>query len=260
MAPQGRLRAVFLDIDGTLITDQGDGPFEDDIAGIEAARRQGHRFFICTGRGYANVYRVFKEAPYLDGMVAGGGAYVTLGGRVIHRRSMDPAVLCQVGERFFAEGRACSFQGEREYFTINKTPLRAWRTRPIPLRPEDDLARIFRESPITMLTADNAMGPSLRAFMDAHFRLNPQKPHFDCFIPGEDKARGMKIVLDALGLDRQDSAAVGDSANDLEMFRYAGTSIAVGNACEELKAAADWISAPCGQGGVVRALEHLGLI
>jgi hydroxymethylpyrimidine pyrophosphatase-like HAD family hydrolase len=70
----------------------------------------------------------------------------------------------------------------------------------------------------------------------------------------------MRILLDAAGIRREDSVAIGDSANDLDMIRYAGAGIAVGNACDELKAAADWVSAPCGEGGIVRALEYLRLI
>jgi hydroxymethylpyrimidine pyrophosphatase-like HAD family hydrolase len=244
--------AVFLDIDGTIITDNQEGPFPDDIRGIEKARLAGHRFFICTGRSLAHTPEPLREAPWIDGIVAGGGVHVILDGRTLYQKSVPVEALCEISALFLANGKQCTFQGDKVVFGINKKGK-------IPILNRDDFALKYSDAHIAMMTVDKTIDGEDRAVLERYFSIYPQIPHFDCLIKGEGKAKGMQVLLNAAGIRRENSVAIGDSANDLDMIRYAGTGIAVGNACDELKAAADWVSVPCGQGGIVRALEHLGL-
>ncbi|MDR1176296.1 MAG: Cof-type HAD-IIB family hydrolase [Treponema sp.] len=246
-------KAVFLDIDGTIITGDQEGPFPDDIRGIETARLAGHRFFICTGRGFGHTPEPLRDAPWIDGIVAGGGVHVILDGRTLYQKSAPVKALCEISALFLAKGKQCTFQGDKAVFGINKNGK-------IPILSGDDFAKKYSDAHIAMMTVDKTIDGETRAALERYFSIYPQIPHFDCLVKGEGKAKGMKILLDAAGIRREDSVAIGDSANDLDMIRYAGIGIAVGNACDELKAAADWISAPCGEGGIVRALEHLGLV
>jgi len=122
-----------------------------------------------------------------------------------------------------------------------------------------DFAGKYADAKVSMLTVDHSIGNEERAFLEKHFDIYPQIPHLDCFIKGEGKAKGMNLILDTLGLEKKYSIAIGDSSNDMDIIQCAGTGIAVGNACEELKEKASWISAPVGEGAVVKALEYLGL-
>jgi hydroxymethylpyrimidine pyrophosphatase-like HAD family hydrolase len=244
--------AVFLDIDGTIITSES-GPFRDDIGGIESARDAGHRFFICTGRGFGHIPAELREAPWVDGIVAGGGVHVVLDGKILYQKSAPVEALCEISALFLANGKRCTFQGEKATYCINRSDY-------VRITGKDDFAATYPDANISMMTVDKTIDEETRSFLETFFDIYPQIPHYDCFIKGETKSKGMQILLDTAGIRREDSVAIGDSANDLDMIRYAGIGIAVGNACGELKAAADWISAPCGEGGIVRALEHLGLI
>ncbi|MDR1505994.1 MAG: Cof-type HAD-IIB family hydrolase [Treponema sp.] len=246
-----RRKAIFLDIDGTIITKDG-GPFDDDINGIEKARRAGHAFFICTGRGFANIPPKVRDVPCFDGSVAGGGVYVRLGEKVLYRKSAPVDVLCGVSALFLENGKHCTFQGERATYCVNRSGY-------IEITEKDDFAGKYPDADISMMTVDKTIDGKTRLFLERFFDLYDQIPHYDCFLKGESKSGGMRTVLDALSLTREDCVAIGDSENDLDMVSFAGTGIAVGNACDRLKAAADWVSAPCGKGGIVRALEHLGL-
>ena len=58
----------------------------------------------------------------------------------------------------------------------------------------------------------------------------------------------------------KDTYAFGDSMNDYEILKAAGTGIAMGNAVEELKAAADYVTDDIGDAGVYKACVHFGLI
>ncbi len=74
------------------------------------------------------------------------------------------------------------------------------------------------------------------------------------------KARGIRAVLQALNLTAEDAAAVGDGLNDIEMMGLVKTSIAVGNACDELKAVSDVIFPPIWADGIYEGFKALGWI
>lgn len=74
------------------------------------------------------------------------------------------------------------------------------------------------------------------------------------------KARGIRAVLDKLGLQMSDAMAFGDGLNDLEMLEAVGFGVAMGNAVAELKARADYIAPPAAADGIFRALCDLGVI
>ena len=74
------------------------------------------------------------------------------------------------------------------------------------------------------------------------------------------KAEGLKRLCRYYGVDLKDTAAIGDSMNDYEILKTAGLGIAMGNSIEELKEAADYITADIRDHGVYKACRHFGWI
>lgn len=74
------------------------------------------------------------------------------------------------------------------------------------------------------------------------------------------KGRALVYVAEKLGIDAERFAVIGDSENDVDMFRVAGLGVAVANADERLKEVADLITPSPDGDGVVEALQLLGLI
>ena len=77
---------------------------------------------------------------------------------------------------------------------------------------------------------------------------------------GYSKADGLKRLCEHYGIDIRDTYAFGDSMNDLEIIKAAGTGIAVGNAVKELKEAADMVCDDIKNDGIYKACRDLGLI
>jgi HAD superfamily hydrolase (TIGR01484 family) len=246
-------KAVFLDIDGTIVTNEGEGPFADDIASIEDARKCGHKVLICTGRGFEHIQPEIRDAPYWDGFVAGGGAHVVIAGKTIYQKVAPLEALAEIASLFFEEGLRCTFQGENYTFGINRSDYTRLEN------PADFLTK-YRDANIAMMTLDLRIGEKIRAACEKYFDIYPQIPHFDAFLKGESKAKGMEQALCALGIPRADTVAIGDSANDLDMVRFAAVGIAVEDGFPELKAAASWVAPPCGKGPVAAAFKRIELI
>jgi Cof subfamily protein (haloacid dehalogenase superfamily) len=99
---------------------------------------------------------------------------------------------------------------------------------------------------------------------------------FDAFLPREDlyvtyfadnnieimpagvsKGNALRFVAGELGIDMKNVMALGDSDNDKEMILEAGLGIAMGNATEDLKAAADEITLSCDEDGAALAIEKV---
>ena len=73
---------------------------------------------------------------------------------------------------------------------------------------------------------------------------------------GVHKASGLEEVARRLGVDRADVLAIGDGRNDLEMLRWAGRGVAMGQAVETVRAAADDVTATVLEDGVAVELAR----
>lgn len=76
---------------------------------------------------------------------------------------------------------------------------------------------------------------------------------------GTSKATALQWLTDHLGIDREETLAVGDQLNDLEMLQWAGTGVAMGNAHPAAQAVADWVTASNVEDGCAIALERFVL-
>ena len=93
-------KAIFLDVDGTLVNDYGLVPDSARDA-VRAARANGHLVFLSTGRSMAEIWPEIVEIGF-DGYIAGAGAYVEISGEVLaHYHLTDDVVRHVVA--FFAE-------------------------------------------------------------------------------------------------------------------------------------------------------------
>lgn len=117
----------------------------------------------------------------------------------------------------------------------------------------DDVYKIdiFFHSMEDKLTAEERL-EGFNASMTSGTRLNLE------LVPEKStKGTGLLMLAQHLGIPVEATAACGDAGNDLSMIKAAGLGIAVGNATEELKAAADAIVADCDHDGAAEAIEMI---
>ncbi|HEY9644036.1 MAG TPA: Cof-type HAD-IIB family hydrolase [Coleofasciculaceae cyanobacterium] len=83
---------------------------------------------------------------------------------------------------------------------------------------------------------------------------------FEATHPSANKGNAVKYLAEAvLGLQAENVMAIGDNFNDLEMIQYAGVGVAMGNAPDAVKAAADWVAPDVELDGVAAAIEQFVL-
>lgn len=75
---------------------------------------------------------------------------------------------------------------------------------------------------------------------------------------GDDKGVALKFIAEHFGIDLTDTVAVGDNLNDLPMIEAASVGVAVGNAVDELKSKADYVTVSNNDGAVAKIIEKFG--
>ena len=94
-----------------------------------------------------------------------------------------------------------------------------------------------------------------------HCEATRWNPLFTDVIPtGSSKQVGMDKILEYFNIPLEATMAFGDGGNDISMLQHAGISIAMGNASEQVKQAAQYVTAPIDEDGIAKALKHFGII
>ena len=118
----------------------------------------------------------------------------------------------------------------------------------------------FQVEKLLLYFKDESSRQKVRAILETHpLKLSDSSGFMlEIVSEGADKGIGLQKLCDHLGMDIEETIAVGDSMNDIEILQTAGLSVAMGNACDGAKAAADIITDDCDHDGVAKViLEYL---
>lgn len=264
-------KLVALDIDGTLlrwVTGRGSSHEEVTPAVHDAVQRvldAGAHVVLSSGRSAANMTTVADHLA-LHGhgdklwIVAANGAVVLRYPpvEVVHEVTFDAraAVAAVLAERPNAivavEDRGVGYQVSRPFpegelgGTTTVAAVDDMVARPVSrviIRDPDATAEEFVElaGRLGLHGTDYIVGWT--AWMD----LAPL---------GVSKASGLEYVAGQLGVDRDDVLAIGDGRNDIEMLQWAGRGVAMGQAVDEVRAAADHVTASVDDDGAAVELAR----
>lgn len=74
---------------------------------------------------------------------------------------------------------------------------------------------------------------------------------------GNTKQNGINQIISHFGIRLEETMAFGDGGNDISMLRHAGIGVAMGNANDEVKASADYVTTSVDEDGIANALREL---
>lgn len=257
------IKAIFLDVDGTLISFKTHRVPASALDALREAHARGVQLFIATGRAAADLADL-EAIPY-DGVAALNGADCLMrDGRVVARHPIPRADF----EKSLALSAELDFPVGLELndgvFVNRVTPevvrLAEMVAHPVP--EQVDLRALFdrRDCCQMCFYFDPELETRVMAELPSLVASRWCPIFTDVNVRGVDKATGMAEFAAHFGFANGETMAFGDGGNDVAMLRAAGAGVAMGNACDEALAAADYVTASVDDDGIRRALEHFGVI
>ncbi|WP_106830570.1 Cof-type HAD-IIB family hydrolase [Parabacteroides pacaensis] len=257
------IKAVFLDIDGTLVSFQTHHVPASTIEALTALHRKGIKTFVATGRQFHAIDNL--GTLQFDGYITLNGSYCLEGtDKVIYKHAIEPGdIHSLIRYQNKTETFPCAFVYENT-ITINFTNqdtdhiLHLLNFPAIPVRPLHDYAG----EEVFQLIAFFKTGQEQRIMQAIpHCESTRWNPLFTDVVPqGSSKAVGIDKILAYYNIELKDTIAFGDGGNDIPMLCHAGIGVAMGNAEKEVKEAADYVTSSVDEDGILKALQHFRIL
>ena len=272
------IRIIALDLDGTLLNSQKELT-EGCLSALTQAAEKGIEIVPTTGRFFGGMPACIRELPFLHYAITINGAQV-----------YDIRRDCAVSRTEIPWQRAIEIMELMDGYPVLYDCFMdnwGWMSREFWERPED-----YTDNPhyIKMLRELRKPVPELKAHL-RQLRHDVQKTQFftkdkalrqhllkefalllpdiavTTSLPDNvelnhreaHKGAALRQLADYLAVPMSATMACGDGLNDITMLRDAGLGVAMANACDEAKAAADVLTLSCDEDGVARAIERFCL-
>ncbi|MFU2222620.1 Cof-type HAD-IIB family hydrolase [Streptococcus pluranimalium] len=277
------IKAVFFDIDGTLLNDNKRVE-KATVLAIKNLKEQGILVGVATGRGPGFV-QPFMDNLGLDFAVTYNGQYIFTRDKILYQNQLPKSLIYRViryagdKKREISLGTASGLVGSGliEMGTstfgqivsrlvpkkLTKTVENSFKKIIRRIKPQnmDYLKTIMREPVFQIvLVATEGEGQKLRDKFP-QITITRSSPYsIDLISHGQSKIKGIERVGDIFDFDLDEVMAFGDSENDMEMLTGVGIGVAMGNGQDELKSIADYTTDSNNRDGISKALAHHGLI
>ncbi len=266
-------KVIALDIDGTLFNDHKEITEQTKTALIRA-QQAGAILVLASGRPVAGLRGIARalEMEHHHGLLLGynGGMVTDAETGVIICDDTIPQSLARKLLRHLEAYPVTPIVDNGSYiYTDNPEGFQiAYEsaTNDLPIRRVDNICDSLDFSPAKVLIAAPELimreyqEALMEPFAETLSGILSTPFYLEVTPPGVNKADAMTKVCEKLDIPQQDVIAFGDAQNDISMVAAAGTGVAMGNACEELKTVADLITASNNEDGIAAALEQLGVI
>lgn len=256
------IQAIFFDIDGTLIPFGTHELPESTLRALHALREKGIRLFISTGRHRDKI--IFMQNLFcFDAFITLNGQYCFTDTEVIRRGVIDKNDVDIVMEHAQQSQYSYFFLEEEGMFSCHADQEIRRRSS------EFDLPSVVVRDRAYALQTDiyqiNAFigEEEERLLLSRTKQLKAARWHperLDIIPEQGGKADGIRAFMKHYGFEQSETMAFGDGGNDIEMLTFAGIGVAMGNAGDKVKAAADHVTTAVDADGIYNALTHYGIL
>jgi len=262
------VKLVAIDLDDTLL-DNSRTISPRARAAIAAAVAQGVTVTVATGRMFPSALPYARQLGLDVPLITYNGALVRCGlsGETLLHKPLDPA----------AAGAVLALFRERGWYVqVYLDDVLYVRERDASARRYEEIAGVtavpvgdglwsLAGAPTKMLAMADperipAIDAAVRAACGRRVYTAASKPYYlEITHPDATKGAALAFLAGRLGIGRGAVMAIGDSVNDLDMIEYAGLGVAMGNAGEQVREAADAVTAANDADGVAAAIEEFVL-
>ncbi|GAE31012.1 Cof-type HAD-IIB family hydrolase [Alkalihalobacillus hemicellulosilyticus] len=237
------IKLIAIDMDGTLLNKDHQISSENRKV-IKAAQDQGIHVVISTGRTRMTLDPLIENLSLNSYLITVNGSEIWNDSlELIERKTLDSDLveyMWRLKEKHRTYCWAASVGNVwRESFPAEDIHSHEWMKFGFDIEDDTIRERIYEDlSKLGMLEITNSSPTNLE--------INAI---------GVNKAKAVELVCHKLGFTLENVMAIGDSLNDIAMIQEAGIGVAMGNAQDLVKEAADWISTSHEEDGVAKAIK-----
>lgn len=268
MSEMHTIRAVAIDIDGTLLNSRHE--LSDQVeAALRAASAQGVHIILATGKSRNGALHIIEHlALKTHGIFVQGTQLYDPSGRITHELTLDDdllrRVLTYIDDRGF---HAIVYSGSRTFTAHVTEDVRSGTEpyhEPVP-KAVGPLVNLVGTMPLHKLVI---LGPDASSVTALRWQLSQQlgasarlmqagiATMLEVLPPGAGKEAMLRAALQDLNIPPEQAMAIGDAENDIGMIRLAGIGVAMGQAAQIVREAAQHVTASNDEHGVARAIER----
>ena len=265
------VKLLVVDLDGTLL-DNKKHIKDVDKRAIMKAMERGVKVSIFTGRNYYSAKKYLEELGLDVPVVFQNGALimdfksrkvlrmVALDGNLAREavvRSRNYGVFYIVYKDFLSDKDMLldsDYNGPYSYYLENNS----WRI----LKVEDVLEYVEGEVAEVALIGEEKLIKKVTSFVNSSdasvIKSTSLSGHsfYEIFGPDVSKAKALEFLLSTFGVDRSEVMFIGDGYNDLEIMEVVGIGVAMGNAPDDVKERASFVTLSNEEGGVAHAINR----
>ena len=262
-------KLIALDIDGTLINSSHQ--LTDGVKrAIKKAKEKGVKVVLCTGRPLKGVEQFLDELNLKeegDYAATFNGALVqdTFTENPISHLTLKYEDLIDLYNLSLEVGCRSHFYDTKTLYTFNKdisdyTVLESQLTGAhLNFATLDEISKDISMSKFMMIDHPEILDECIKKIPKKYYEkytIVRSTPSFLEFLnPKANKGSGISLLADELGITKDEIICVGDAGNDKHMIEYAGLGVAMGNATEEIKELADYITLSNNEDGVAHVIN-----
>ena len=260
-----KVKALFFDIDGTLVSFKTHRIPQSTVDALEQAKKNGVEIYISTGRPKQIINNLGQIEHLIDGYITANGARCFVLDTVVSQHAILPSDVKKIIDAADRDNYPAIVVSESR-FAIHHYTDEVYEIFCKGLGVDSSVfvtdinslgdEAILQVTPFCTVEQEALLMPTLRNCTSGRWH-----PAFtDITAADADKGKGLHAMADYLGLNIDETMAFGDGGNDISIVREAGTGVAMGNAGDNLKQVADYITTHVDEDGVKNALLHFGVI
>ena len=261
--PNPTIKAVFFDIDGTLLSFKTHQVPESTVEAIRLLQTHGIKTIISTGRSINSIEHI-KFLDF-DGYITFNGGYcLTNTFEVLHKQTINSNDIQSVMDYAKEKPLSFSFMSEKEITIHDVTPEIAGMYAHLNL-PVPKLVNMDTVDTSSILQTNIFLGPDEeKEFMEnvmPNSLASRWTPLFADVNPkGLSKKVGIDIFCKHFGINIENTMAFGDGGNDITMLEHVNIGVAMGNANPEVKQIANYVTNDVDDNGIWNALKHFKVL
>ena len=257
------VKAIFLDIDGTLVSFETGSIPESAKKAINLLHRKGIKIFIATGRAISDIPNL--DGLIIDGIISSNGACnINSKGEIVSQSYISKESMNRLAIYLEEKPFPCEFATNEGTFLnfANDEVLLLSKLIHVPVPPMKTVAQILAYD-ILQLGAfvDSSTEKKLLNEVLTDCESSRWNPLFaDINVKNCNKASGIDRLLSYYDIERAFTMAFGDGENDISMLKHVAIGVAMGNASDEVKKAADYVTSSVDEDGILNALQYFKII